>query len=141
MLNHITVMGRPTRDPELRHTQSGLPVCTFSIACQRNFKSADGEKAVDYIDIVAWRSTAEFVNNYFTKGRMAVIAGRLQLRDWVDRDGNSRRSAEVVANSVNFGDSRPQNQPAPTPAYAGVSAASGQGWSDIREPDDGDLPF
>ena len=130
MLNHIVLMGRLTRDPELRHTQSGLPVCTFSIACQRDYKSADGEKAVDYIDIVAWRSTAEYVNNYFTKGRMAVVDGRLQLRDWTDRDGNNRRSAEVVASSVNFGDSRPQNQPAP-----------GQGWSDAGEPDDGDLPF
>ena len=97
MLNHIVLMGRLTRDPELRQTQSGLPVCTFSIACQRDFKSADGEKAVDYIDIVAWRGTAEFVNNYFTKGRMAVVDGRLQLRDWTDRDGNNRRSAEVVA--------------------------------------------
>ena len=141
MLNHIVLMGRLTRDPELRHTQSGLPVCTFSIACQRDFKSADGEMAVDYIDIVAWRSTAEFVNNYFTKGRMAVVDGRLQLRDWTDRDGNNRRSAEVVASSVNFGDGRPQNQPAPAPAYAGVGAAPGQGWSDAGEPDDGDLPF
>ena len=141
MLNHITVMGRLTRDPELRRTQSGLPVCSFSVACQRDFKSADGERAVDYIDIVAWRSTAEFVSKYFAKGRMAVVDGRLQLRDWVDRDGNNRRSAEVVANSVNFGDSRPQNQPVPAPAYAGVSTASGQGWSDAVEPDDGDLPF
>ena len=141
MLNHVTVMGRLTRDPELRHTQSGLPVCSFSVACQCDFKSADGEKAVDYIDIVAWRNTAEFVSKYFTKGRMAVVDGRLQLRDWVDRDGNNRRSAEVVANSVNFGDSRPQTQPVPVPAYAGISAASGQGWSDIGEPDDGDLPF
>ena len=141
MLNHITVMGRLTRDPELRRTQSGLPVCSFSVACQRDFKSADGERAVDYIDIVAWRNTAEFVSKYFTKGRMAVVDGRLQLRDWVDRDGNNRRSAEVVANSVNFGDSRPQNQSALPPAYADVSAASEQGWSDIGEPDDGNLPF
>ena len=141
MLNHITVMGRLTRDPELCHTQSGLPVCSFSVACQRDFKSADGERTVDYIDIVAWRSTAEFVSKYFTKGRMAVVDGRLQLRDWADRDGNNRRSAEVIANSVNFGDSRPQDQAAPVPAYAGVSAAAGQGWSDISEPDDGDLPF
>ena len=140
MLNHIVLMGRLTRDPELRHTQSGLPVCTFSIACQRDFRSADGEKAVDYIDIVAWRGTAEFVNNYFAKGRMAVVDGRLQLRDWVDRDGNNRRSAEVVANSVNFGDSRPQNQPVPAPAYAGSSVAPGQSWSDIGDLE-GDLPF
>lgn len=141
MLNRITVMGRLTRDPELRRTQSGLPVCTFSIACQRDYKSADGERATDFIDVVAWRSTAEFVSCYFTKGRMAVVDGRLQLRDWTDRDGNNRRSAEIVANSVNFGDSKPQNQAAPAPTYSGVSAESVQGWSDAGEPDDGDLPF
>lgn len=141
MLNHITLMGRLTRDPELRHTQSGLPVCSFSIACQRDFKSADGERAVDYIDIVAWRSTAEFVSKYFSKGRMAVVDGRLQLRDWTDRDGNNRRSAEVIADSVNFGDSRPQqqNQPAPAPAPAGTYARGGYSEDDLEA--GGDLPF
>ena len=81
MLNHIALMGRLARDPELRHTQSGLPVTSFSIACERDFKDANGEKVTDFIDIVAWRSTAEFVSKYFTKGRMAVVDGRLQLRD------------------------------------------------------------
>lgn len=135
MLNHIVTMGRLTHDPELRHTQSGLPVCSFSIACDRDYKGADGEKATDFLDIVAWRQTAEFVSKYFTKGRMAVVDGRLQLRDWTDRDGNKRRSAEIVANSVNFGDSKPKNQdqaaPAPAGAYSGGYGAETSG----------DLPF
>ena len=129
MLNHIVTMGRLVRDPELRHTQSGLPVCSFSIACDRDYKGADGEKATDFLDIVAWRQTAEFVSKYFTKGRMAVVDGRLQLRDWTDRDGNKRRSAEIVANSVNFGDSKPkeQGQAAPSSGYgAGVQVAGGE---------------
>jgi len=130
MLNHITVMGRLTKDPELRRTQSGIPVCSFSVACDRDYKNADGERNTDFIDIVAWRQTAEFVNKYFTKGRMAVIDGRLQLRDWNDRDGNKRRSAEILANSINFGDSKPQNQAAPDPA---------PGYGDMA--DGGELPF
>ena len=113
MLNHIVTMGRLVRDPELRHTQSGIPVCSFTVACDRDYKDANGDKATDFIDIVAWRNTADFVSRYFTKGRMAVIDGRLQLRDWTDRDGNKRRSAEILANSVHFGDSKPQNQAAP----------------------------
>ena len=101
MLNHITVMGRLVRDPAIRYTQSGLPVTSFTVACDRDFKDkATGEKATDFIDIVAWRSTAEFVTRYFSKGRMAVVDGRLQLRDWTDRDGNRRRSAEVDRKSV-----------------------------------------
>ena len=107
MLNHITVMGRLVRDPELRRTKNGIPVASFSVACDRDYK-VNGEKSTDSIDIVAWRSTAEFVSRYFTKGRMAVIDGRLQLRDWNDRAGNKRRSAEILAGSVNFGDSKPQ---------------------------------
>ena len=137
MLNHIVTMGRLVRDPELRHTQSGLPVCSFSIACDRDYKGADGEKATDFLDIVAWRQTAEFVSKYFTKGRMAVVDGRLQLRDWVDRDGNKRRSAEIVASSVNFGDSKPKDQAAPATSYAPVGAYSGGYGAES----DGDLPF
>lgn len=132
MLNHITVMGRLVRDPELRHTQSGLPVCSFSIACERDYKDAGGEKQTDFIDIVAWRNTAEFVSKYFTKGRMAVVDGRLQLRDWTDREGNKRRSAEILANSINFGDSRPRDTEAmPQPAAATTG----------REYEGGELPF
>ena len=114
MLNRITVMGRLVRDPELRRTQNGIPVASFSVACERDFKDASGGTVTDFIDIVAWRSTAEFVSKYFTKGRMAVIDGRLQLRDWPSRDGGKRRSAEILASSVSFGDSRPKNQTAPS---------------------------
>ena len=103
---YYVLMGRLTRDPELRRTQSGTPVTSFSLAVDRDFKSQSGEKETDFIDVVAWRSTAEFVAKYFTKGRMAVVEGRLQMRDWTDKDGNKRRSAEVVADNLYFGDSR-----------------------------------
>lgn len=107
MLNHIVLMGRLTRDPELRRTQTGIPVASFSLAVERDFaEKATGQRSTDFIDIVAWRNTAEFVSKYFTKGRMAVVEGRLQIRDWQDRDGNKRRTAEVVADNVYFGDSR-----------------------------------
>ncbi len=100
-----------------------------------------GRLNTDFIDIVAWRSTAEFVSKYFTKGRMAVVDGRLQLRDWTDRDGNKRRSAEIVANSVNFGDSKPQNQTAPAPNYAAAGALAGGDYGYGELGGDGDLPF
>ena len=107
MLNKIFIMGRLTRDPELRRTQTGTPVASFSLAVDRDFKDkSTGERATDFIDVVAWRQTAEFVSHYFSKGRMAVVEGRLQIRDWTDKDGNKRRSAEVVADSVYFGDSK-----------------------------------
>ena len=106
MLNHIVLMGRLTRDPELRRTQSGLPVVSFSIAVDRDYKPENGERETDFVDIVAWRSTAEFVQKYFGKGRMAVVSGRLQMRKWTDNQGNKRISAEVVADSVYFGDSK-----------------------------------
>ena len=108
MLNHIVLMGRLTRDPELRRTGSGIPVTTFTLAVDRDFggNRETGEKETDFIDIVTWRSTAEFVSKYFAKGRMAVVSGRLQIRNWNDKDGNKRRSAEVVADNVYFGDSK-----------------------------------
>ena len=106
MLNQIIIMGRLTRDPELRRTQSGTAVCSFSVAVDRDFKSQSGEKETDFIDIVAWRSTAEFVSKYFTKGSMAVVSGRLQIRDWTDREGGKRRSAEIVVDNMYFGESR-----------------------------------
>ncbi len=106
-LNHVVLMGRLTRDPELKSTQSGTSVTSFSLAVDRDFKDKQsGEKSTDFIDVVAWRNTAEFVSRYFTKGRMAVVSGRLQMRDWTDGNGNKRRSAEVVAESVYFGDSK-----------------------------------
>ena len=107
MLNHITIMGRLTRDPELRRTGTGVAVASFTLAVDRDFGGRDGgERETDFIDCVAWRQTGEFVSKYFTKGRMAVVSGRLQIRGWTDKDGNKRRSAEVVADNVYFGDSR-----------------------------------
>ena len=107
MLNKIILMGRLTRDPELRHTQSGTAVASFALAVDRDFKDKQsGEKQTDFIDVVAWRQTGEFVSKYFTKGRMAVVEGRLQMRSWTDTDGNKRRAAEVVADNVYFGDSK-----------------------------------
>ena len=111
MLNHITVMGRLTRDPELRRTAAGVAVASFTVAVDRDFSDKQsGEKETDFIDCTAWRNTAEFVEKYFTKGRMAVVSGRLQLRKWTDKDGNKRTSAEVVAENVYFGDSKNSNQ-------------------------------
>ena len=107
MLNHIIIMGRLTRDPELRRTGSGIAVTSFTLAVDRDFgKNENGERETDFIDCVAWRQTGEFVSKYFTKGRMAVVSGRLQIRNWTDKDGNKRRTAEVVADNVYFGDSR-----------------------------------
>ena len=107
MLNHIVIMGRLTRDPELRYTQSQTPVASFTLAVDRDFGGRDGgEKQTDFIDCVAWRQTAEFVSKYFTKGSMAVVSGRLQIRDWSDRDGGKRRSAEVVVDNMYFGESK-----------------------------------
>ena len=107
MLNHITIMGRLTRDPELRRTGSGIAVASFTVAVDRDFSGKDGgEKETDFIDCVAWRQTGEFVSKYFTKGRMIVVSGRLQIRSWNDKYGNKRRSAEVVADNCYFGDSK-----------------------------------
>ena len=151
MLNKIFIMGRLTRDPELRRTQSGTPVTSFSLAVDRDFKSQSGEKETDFIDVVAWRSTAEFVAKYFTKGRMAIVEGRLQIRPWTDKEGNSRRSAEVVADNIYFGDSKRDSAgdmggysaPAYTAPAGGYSAPVGGGSSGFAEIDeeDGDLPF
>ena len=106
MLNTITIMGRMTRDPELRRTESGIAVASFAVACERDYAPQGVEKETDFIDVVCWRSTAEFVEKYFTKGRMAVVTGRLQIRGWTDKDGNKRRSAEILADHVYFGDSK-----------------------------------
>lgn len=115
MLNHITIMGRLVRDPELRHTQSGTPVANFSLAVDRDFKGQDG-RDTDFIDCVAWRNTANFVEQFFTKGRMAIVSGRLQIRAFTDKHGNKRNVAEVVADSVYFGDSKREAAQAPTAA-------------------------
>ena len=154
MLNHITLMGRLTRDPELRRTGSGIAVASFTLAVDRDYSPRDGgERETDFIDCVAWRQTGEFVSKYFTKGRMAVVSGRLQIRSWTDKDGNKRRSAEVVADNVYFGDSRRDGDnggssyggnaySAPAPSYGGYSAPAAPA-SDFAmlDDDDAQLPF
>lgn len=107
MLNHITIMGRLTRDPEMRSTQSGVAVASFTLAVDRDFGGRDGaEKQTDFIDCTAWRHTAEFVSKYFSKGRMAVVSGRLQIDNYTDNDGNKRKAAKVIADNIYFGDSK-----------------------------------
>ena len=155
MLNHITIMGRLTRDPELRRTGSGVAVTSFTLAVDRDFgKNENGERETDFIDCVAWRQTGEFVSKYFTKGRMAVVSGRLQIRSWNDKDGNKRRTAEVVADNVYFGDSRRDGDggsfggntygSAPAaPSFGGYSAPASAPASDFAmlDDDDAQLPF
>lgn len=156
MLNHIVLMGRLTRDPELRRTGSGIAVASFTLAVDRDFAAQGAEKETDFVDIVAWRNTAEFVSRYFTKGRMAVVSGRLQIRNWTDKEGNKRRSAEVVADNVYFGDSKRDGAAAgsgfdQTPNYAAPQAyhqsqpAAPQATADsgfsMLEDDDSELPF
>ena len=127
MLNHIVIMGRLTRDPELRRTTSGIAVASFSVAVDRDFgKNENGEKETDFIDCVAWRGTGEFVSKYFTKGSMIVVSGRLQIRPWTDKEGNKRRSAEIVADNVYFGESRRSNEGG---SYNGGNASYGGGNS------------
>ena len=150
MLNHITIMGRLTRDPELRYTQSQTPVASFPLAVDRDFGGRDGgEKQTDFIDCVAWRQTAEFVSKYFQKGSMAVVSGRLQIRDWTDREGGKRRSAEVVVDNIYFGESkrreggemRSDSRPAYQSSNEGVSPGMGaSAFSELGD-DDGELPF
>lgn len=143
MLNQIVLMGRLTRDPELRHTQTGTAVASFSLAVDRDFGSRDGEKQTDFIDIVAWRNTAEFVSKYFAKGRMAVVSGRLQIREWTDKEGGKRRSAEIVADNVYFGDSKKDHDGGReySPATESYTApVTGSDFAELDD-DDGDLPF
>ncbi len=151
MLNQIVLMGRLTRDPELRRTQTGTAVASFTLAVDRDFSGRDGgEKQTDFIDIVAWRNTAEFVSKYFFKGQMAAVSGRLQIRDWTDKDGGKRRSAEVVADNVYFADSKKSREDggesfsrsdrAPSFQPATAFSSDSSGFSEIDD-DDGELPF
>ena len=171
MLNHITIMGRLVRDPELRRTGSGIAVASFTVAVDRDFGGRDGgEKETDFIDCVAWRHTGEFVSKYFTKGSMIVVSGRLQIRGWTDKDGNKRRTAEVVADNCYFGDSKRDSDsgssyggntyggnnyggnsyggnsysaPAPAGGFGGYAAPASAPASDFAmlEDDDAQLPF
>ena len=164
MLNHITIMGRLVRDPELRRTGSGIAVASFRVAVDRDFAPKDGgERKADFIDCVAWRQTGEFISKYFTKGRMIVVDGRLEMRDWTDKDGNKRTSAEVVVANAYFGDSKRDGEggsygsnsyggnsyggnsyAAPAaPSYGGYAAPAGNPASDFAmlDDDDAQLPF
>lgn len=135
MLNHITIMGRLTRDPELRRTGTGTAVASFALAVDRDFSGKDGgEKETDFIDCVAWRNTAEFVSKYFTKGRMAVVSGRLQIRSWTDKEGNKRKTAEVIADQVYFADSKKEES-------SGNSYAAPASDFAVMDDDDAQLPF
>ncbi len=149
MLNHITIMGRLTRDPELKTTQSGASVCSFSVACEHDFRDkSTGERGVDFIDCTAWRQTAEYISKYFSKGRMIVVDGRLKIRGWQDKDGNNRRSADIVVNQAYFGDSKPEGnsgngysaRPTSAPISAPGPAPDADGFTELEE-DDGELPF
>ena len=160
MLNHIVIMGRLTRDPELRYTQTQTAVASFSVAVDSDFVPKDGgERQTDFIDCVAWRSTAEFVSKYFSKGSMVAVSGRLQMRDWTDREGNKRRSAEIVADNVYFGESKRSREEnaggyaarggydaAPQSSYnapsrsAAEAPAAGNAFAELDD-DDGELPF
>ena len=137
-LNRVTLMGRLTRDPELHHTQSGTAVASFTLAVDRDYKGPNGERETDFIDIAAWRNTAEFAAKYLSKGRMAVVEGRLQLRDWTDKDGNRRRSAEVVAEHIYFGDSR-RGEGEYIPGAANAPQAAADAFTELD--DDEPLPF
>ncbi|NCB63054.1 MAG: single-stranded DNA-binding protein [Clostridia bacterium] len=157
MLNKIFLQGRLVSDPELRHTPSGIAVASFRIAVDRDFKNKEtGEKQADFINIVAWRQTGEFVSKFFTKGRMAVIEGRLQMRDYTDKENNKRTAAEVVADNVYFGDSKPGGESggnyggsygggysAPAPRQNDAYSAPVGGGDQFAEldDDDGELPF
>ena len=142
MLNNITIMGRLTRDPELRRTGNGIAVASFTVAVDRDYSGKDsGEKETDFIDCVAWRQTGEFVSKYFTKGRMAVVSGRLQIRSWNDKDGNKRKTAEIVADNVYFGDSKSDTQNQNSGHVGFVKAENvPQSFAPINEPDE-ELPF
>lgn len=139
MLNHITIMGRLTRDPELRRTGSGIAVVSFTVAVDRDFSGKDTEKKTDFIDCVAWRQTGEFVSKHFTKGRMIIVDGRLEMRDWTDKDGNKRRSAEINVNNAYFGDSKPAADPAPS--YSATTTAAPASQFAMLDGDDAELPF
>ena len=141
MLNKIIIMGRLTRDPELRRTGSGTAVTSFSLACDRDFKSQSGDKETDFIEVAAWKNTAEFVSKYFSKGRMAVVEGRLQIRDWTDKAGNKRTTAEVVADNVYFADSkRSESNENQKENFNALSGRLSDDFVPISE-EDGEIPF
>lgn len=142
MLNHIVIMGRMTKDPELRRTGNGTAVTSFTLAVDRDFANKEtGERETDFIECVAWRGTGEFVSKHFSKGRMAVVSGRLQIRGWTDKDGNKRRTAEVLADNVYFGDSKKEEASEPTGFIPTESTGFAQNDFSVLDGDDNALPF
>ena len=142
MLNKVVLMGRLTKDPELRRTGSGTAVTSFSLACDRDFKSQSGDKETDFIEVVAWKNTAEFVSKYFSKGRMAVVEGRLQIRDWTDKAGNKRTTAEVVADNVYFADSkRSESNDNQKENFNALSGRVSDDFAPALNDDTSELPF
>lgn len=143
MLNRIIIQGRLTRDPEKRHTQSGTAVASFTLACERDYKEQGSDKrGTDFIECVAWRAGADFVCRYFSKGRMAIVEGRLQIREWTDKEGGKRRTAEVVAESIYFGDSKPAGQRSEGNAdERDMPPAPQQQYRELGDDDEGELPF
>lgn len=139
MLNHITIMGRMTADPEMRVTPTGTNVATFTLACERDFKNNNGEKETDFINVTCWRNTADFVCNYFGKGRMAVVSGRLQMRSYTDKDGNKRKAAEIVAENVYFADSKNDSGNQKNEYAQNLTAQNANSFVPVA--DDEDLPF
>lgn len=144
MLNHIDIAGRLTRDVELRYTQSNTAVASFTLAVDRDYADkSTGERQTDFIDCVAWRSTGEFAAKYFQKGSMAIVSGRLQLRDWTDRNGNKRRTAEILVDNIYFGGSKKEdggNTTAPAPSAQSTPSTGGQ-FSELDDTGDDDCPF
>ena len=152
MLNKVMLMGRLTKDPELRATGTGVFVTTFSLAVESDFKNANGEKTTDFFDVIAWRNTAEFINNYFKKGRMMIVEGRLRAETWEDNSGKTRKNVKVVADSVYFGDSKREETTTPGTPYQTPQFAPGatpapqnsyeqQGFTEVTGIEDDDLPF
>jgi len=133
-------MGRLVRDPELRYTQSDIPVASFTLAVDRDYKGENGDTQTDFIDCVAWRQTGEFVSKYFSKGSMAVVSGRLQLRDWQDKEGNKRRNAEVIVGNIYFGSSKKRDSDASAEGSAPDYTGGGSAFRELSD-SDGDLPF
>lgn len=144
MMNQIVLMGRMTKDPDLRYTQTQKPVASFTLAVDRDFTPQGEEKQTDFIDCVAWNKTAEFVHQYFSKGQMAAVSGRLQMRDWTDRDGNKRRSAEIVADRVYFGEAKQKDDSrgyTPASAPVDIPGPGASRFHELNGQDEGELPF
>lgn len=139
MLNRITITGRLTQDPELRTTQSGISVTSFSIACQRDYKNANGDRETDFFNVTAWRATAEFVTQYFSKGSLITVDGRLESRKYTDKDGNNRVAIEIKADNVYFGESKGDGQTSAAPT--GDSGNFVPDFSIVEDEEDDDLSF